>query len=122
MDDASNPTDAAGPTGVPGGIFSAGPTKADCKLIERALRESWPIAEATRAALVGQLAKVLKEDGLIYRKPRLYLACVKALAGLSRANLTMVDVAIRAEQHEELAARVAELEGRLPKHGNPGPY
>jgi hypothetical protein len=36
---------------------------------------------------------------------------------LSRLNLSVVDVAIRAEQHEELAERVAKLERKAPKHG-----
>jgi hypothetical protein len=47
-------------------------------------------------------------------KLRAVLAAAKTLATLSRINLTLLDTAIRAQAHEELEERVADLEARLP--------
>jgi hypothetical protein len=93
------------------------PTKDDCKLVDRALREGWPIPEEARQAMIRQLSAVVSEDGMITRKPRLFLACAKSLAGLSRINLSVVDTAIRAKQAEELEERVCELEKRHQQQG-----
>jgi hypothetical protein len=45
--------------------------------------------------------------------PRPFHAAVKAIGMLSRINLSAVDVAIRAHQHEELTVRLDELEKRV---------
>jgi hypothetical protein len=89
------------------------PTKWDCKLVELALRERWEIPDTTRAALMRELASVIEEPGIIQRKPRLFLACVKALAGLSRGSLAAIATGLSARAQEELAARMAEIEARL---------
>ncbi len=46
-------------------------------------------------------------------KTRAFLAVAKTLTALSRINLSAMDVAIRAEVHEDLGKRIAELEARM---------
>jgi hypothetical protein len=106
-------SDAANSVGGSGGPAAPTPTKADCKLIDLALRENWPIPGSTRAAMLAGLASVLEQDGMIRQKPRLFLACVKAVMALSRGNLASVDTAIRARQAEDLEERVRGLEERI---------
>ena len=50
-------------------------------------------------------------------KIRAFLAAAKTLTTLSRINLSVVDVAIRAEVHEDLGERVAALEARMADTG-----
>lgn len=77
------------------------PTKADCRLLELALRENWDIPLTTIAATVAGLSAVITDDEARKKRPRLWLRCVQALAALSRKNLAAV----------ETAARVKALEG-----------
>jgi hypothetical protein len=99
--------------GGSGGSSAQVPTKADCKLVELALRENWSIPDSTRTAMIAELASVIEEEGIIRRKPRLFLACAKAITALSRGNLSSVDTAIRARAAEELEARLTELEAKV---------
>jgi hypothetical protein len=90
----------------------------DCKLVALALRENWDISDTTRTAMIAGLAAVIEEEGIIHRKPRLFLACVKAITGLSRGNLASVDTAVRARQSEELAERMDRIEEHLRQRGD----
>src|SRR4051794_6745986 len=85
-------------------------TTRDVRLLSRALAESWDIPADTRLAIVERLGDVVKDP---QAKLRAVLAASKTLATFSRINLTVVDAAIRARAHEELEARVADLEARL---------
>ena len=90
------------------------PTTRDVRLLSRALAESWDIPEDIRRAIVERMGAVVMDP---QAKLRAVLAASKTLAGLSRINLTVVDVAIRARTHEELEARVGELEARVADRG-----
>jgi hypothetical protein len=92
-------------------------TTRDVRLIERAIRESWDLPEDTRRAMVARLGAVVLDP---QSKLRAVLGASKALAGLSRLNLMVVDVAIRAEVHEDLVRRFTELE--RSQHGAPRPH
>jgi hypothetical protein len=109
--DPSN-ADAANLPGGSGGPSAPTPTKPDCKLIEWACEERWPIPDAARSAMIEQLAGVVSEPDVIKRKPRLFLACTKALTALSRLNLSVVDTALRAKAQDELEERLSALEER----------
>ena len=96
------------------------PTKDDCKLIEWAIRERWPIPDAAREAMIAQLSAVVSEPGIIMKKPRLFQACAKTLLALSRTNLSVVDVALRCNAQEELEQRVAAIEDRAAEQERNG--
>ena len=83
-------------------------------MLSQALAESWDIPSDTRQAIVERLGMVVADPEA---KLRAFLAASKTLAGLSRFNLTVVDVAIRAEVHQDLGERVVELERRTAERG-----
>jgi hypothetical protein len=93
---------------------SATTTTRDVRLLERAIRESWDLPEATRQAMVARLGTLMSDPTT---KIRAFLAVAKTLTALSRINLSAVDVAIRAEVHEDLGERVANLEARMADKG-----
>jgi hypothetical protein len=113
MDDVTPNADAVNPPGGSGADCAPAPTKDDCRLIEWACAERWPIPDAARSGMIEQLAAVVSEPDVIKRKPRLFLACAKALTALSRLNLTAVDTALRAKAQTEQEERLKELESRL---------
>ena len=43
------------------------------------MRENWSIPDSTRAAMIAELASVIEDEAIIRRKPRLFLACTKAI-------------------------------------------
>jgi hypothetical protein len=88
------------------------PTTRDVRLVSRALRESWDIPDDTRRAMLDRLGLVVTDPD---SKLRAFFIATRTMISLSRLNLQSVDVAIRARVHEELEARVAELEARVAK-------
>jgi len=90
-------------------------TTRDVRLLDRAIRESWDLPEATRQAMVARLGTLISDPTT---KTRAFLAAAKTLTALSRINLSVVDVAIRAEVHEDLGKRVANLEARMSDTGD----
>ena len=80
-------------------------TTRDVRLTERAIRESWDLPEDTRQAMVARLGTLISDPAT---KTRAFLAAAKTLTALSRINLSAVDVAIRAEVHEDLGRRLPE--------------
>ncbi len=89
-------------------------TTRDVRLTERAIRESWDLPEGTRQAMLARLGTLISDPTT---KTRAFLAAAKTLIAVSRVNLSAVDVAIRAEVHEDLGERVAELEARMADKG-----
>jgi hypothetical protein len=119
MGDATDPAPDANETSRGSGAGCAPmPTKDDCKLIEWACEERWPIPDAARSAMIDQLAGVVTEPDVIKKKPRLFLACTKALTALSRLNLSVVDTALRAKAQGELEERLSALEERAKDEGD----
>src|SRR4051812_5392872 len=78
-------------------------TTRDVRLGERALRESWDLSPEARAALIKRLEAIVCDPAT---RPRAFERASKALMGLSRINLSVVDVTIRAQQADDLADRV----------------
>src|SRR4051812_1112374 len=82
----------------------------DTRLADRALRERWPIPASLRRPLVARLAGIVTDPAA---SPREATAAARAILQASKLNLEAVSAAIRAREHEELAERVAQLEGLL---------
>jgi hypothetical protein len=83
----------------------------DTRLMERAIRESWPIPDDLRPTLVRRLAYIMTSDN---SSPREITSAAKALLSASKTNLDAINVAIQADTHETLKSRLDELEKRLP--------
>ena len=79
-------------------------------------RESWDLPEDTRRSMVARLGTLISDPTT---KTRAFLAAAKTLIAVSRVNLSVVDVAIRPEVHENLEPRLAEVEKRLAERGEP---
>ncbi len=80
------------------------------RLAERALRESWPVPEKIRGPLISRLAMIALDKDT---PPREAVSASKAIMRASQINLAAIGTTINANEHEELAERVAELEGKL---------
>jgi hypothetical protein len=74
------------------------------------LRERWPIPKAIRKPLIERLNEVVQDTD---SSPREVTAAARAILEASRVNLESVGVVIRVQEHEELVARLTELEQRV---------
>ena len=109
MDDAAEP---------PGGLGgSAGRGARDTRLVERALRERWPIPKALRGPLIDRLAKIVQDPDT---SPREATAAARAILSASKINVGLIGVTIKAVEHETLAGRVAALEEVADEHRREG--
>jgi hypothetical protein len=75
-------------------------------MIERALKEGWPLPDHLRPALIDRLGKIVTNKRI---GPREVTSAPRAILEASRINLDVISATIRAEEHEELAADVEEL-------------
>ncbi len=100
------------PEGGLGGNFVPGRGIRDTRLVERALRERWPIPKAIRKPLVERLAEIVEDTA---SSPREVISAAKAILSASKLNLETITATIKAREHEELIERVAELERRSEK-------
>jgi hypothetical protein len=82
----------------------------DARLVERALRERWPIPKAIRKPLVDRLNKIIQDT---QSSPREVVSAARAILAASRINLESSAVAAKLRETEELVAWVEELEKRL---------
>lgn len=80
------------------------------RLAARALRESWPVPDEIRGPLINRLAIIALDKET---SPREATSATKAILAASKLNLEAITATIRAEEHEELVARVDELESKL---------
>jgi hypothetical protein len=79
----------------------------DARMIERAIREDWPITDEDRAPLMKRMIKIaLSEDS----SPREAVAACKAVLSASQVNLESVAVWLRAEDQLAIKARLEALE------------
>jgi hypothetical protein len=77
---------------------SAAPRAArDTRLVERALREHWPIPRALRGPLIERLATIVQDPEA---SPREATSAARAILAASRLNLETITAAIKAEEHE----------------------
>jgi hypothetical protein len=85
----------------------SGFTIRDARLVERALREHWPIPEALRGRVIDCLGAIVDDAKA---GPRAVTAAARALLGASRINLEGVAAAMKADEYESLRDRVEALE------------
>jgi hypothetical protein len=83
----------------------------DCRLVERAIAESWPIPDKLRPRLIKRLARIMMDRDA---SPREATSAAKALLSASKINLESIATAMKAQEHEELVERVEELERKAP--------
>ncbi len=102
----SAPQSAAEPEPAPG--LKTG------RLEARALAEHWPIEAEAREKIIARLVAIVTDPK---SRRRDATAAARALVSAGGANLAGVSVAIRASEHEQLAARLVELERRLAERG-----
>ena len=90
----------------------------DTRLVDRALRERWPIPKALRGPLIERLAKIVQDPEA---SPREATAAARAILSASKINSDLIGVTVKAIEHEELAAKVADLERQIneQKHSRP---
>jgi len=101
--------------GSGGGSSQPKPTTRDVRLLERAIRESWDLPEDIRRAMLARLGTLISDPAT---NTRAFLAAAKTLIAVSRINLSAVDVAIRADVHENVEPRLAEVERQLRERGD----
>jgi hypothetical protein len=82
----------------------------DARLVERALRESWPVPQALRRPVIERLGKIAQDPGA---SPREAVAAARALLAASRINLESTAVAAKLRETEKIDARLDELEAKL---------
>jgi hypothetical protein len=87
----------------------------DTRLVERALRERWPIPKALRGPLIDRLAGIVQDPDA---SPREATSAAKAILTASKINLDTITATIKAQEHEELCERVEELERRTANQRN----
>ena len=100
----------AGGLGGPSGRGSR-----DTRLVERALRERWPIPKALRGPLIDRLAGIVTDPET---SPREATAAARAILSASKINVELIGATIKAREHEELAARLAEVERCVADQGD----
>ena len=89
----------------------------DTRLVERALRERWPIPKALRGPLIERLAGIVQDPNA---SPREATSAAKAILTASKLNLDGIAATIKAQEHSELVARIEALENR--NDGQRPPY
>lgn len=80
------------------------------RLMRRALRERWDVPRTKRPGIIDRLVAIALDPNT---EPREAVSAARALMGASRLNLDGLAAFMHAEEHEQLRARVEELETRL---------
>jgi hypothetical protein len=101
------------PEGGLGGNLRPGRGARDTRLMERALRERWPIPKAIRKPLIDRLYEIVEDTG---SSPREVTSAAKAILAASKLNLESITATMKAQEREELIERLAELERRAESH------
>ena len=97
-----------------GGNLGPGRGIRDTRLVERALRERWPIPKAIRKPLIERLAEIVADTA---SSPREVISAARAILSASKLNLETIAATIKAREHEELIERLEELERRVEPEG-----
>ena len=106
------------PEGGLGGNLGPGRGIRDTRLVERAIRERWPIRQAIRGPLIDRLYEIVKDTG---SSPREVTSAAKAILSASKLNLESITATMKAREHEELIERMEELERRTESQGRGRP-
>ena len=101
------------PEGGLGGNLRPGRGPRDTRLMERAMRERWPIPKAIRKPLIDRLYEIVEDTG---SSPREVTSAAKAILTASKLNLESITATMKAQEREELIERLAELERRTESH------
>jgi hypothetical protein len=104
--DNPDPRQPADPLGDDGGTTRIDQQR-NQRLAERALAEHWEISAERRAELLDKLFKIATHPKTNARATTSAARVILQAAGL---NLASVTAGIRAQEHEELVARLEELE------------
>jgi hypothetical protein len=87
----------------------------DARLVERALRERWPIPKALRKPLIERLNEIVQDTA---SSPREVTSAAKAILEASKINMAAIGTVIKARQAEDFAERLEELERRTEQGEN----
>jgi hypothetical protein len=79
------------------------------RLLERVLRERWPIPNAIRRPLIERLYEIVQDTE---SSPREVTSAAKAILTAGKLNLEAITATMKAREHEEFAERLAVLEQR----------
>jgi hypothetical protein len=82
----------------------------DVRLLAMALRENWPMDLEKRQVAIQRLERVVADP---LSKPRAFHVALRELMSLSRINLTVVDVANRALQTQDMAEQLEAIKADL---------
>ncbi len=80
------------------------------RLLERALRERWPIPRKIRKPLIERLNEIVQDTA---SSPREVTSAAKAILSASKLNLESLTATMKIQEHEELIERLEELERRV---------
>ena len=105
---------AADPPGGLGG--ECGRSARDTRLVDRAVRERWPILKALRGPLIERLAGIVQDPEA---SPREATAAARAILSASKINLDGIGATIKAQEHAELVARIDAIEERISARQQP---
>jgi hypothetical protein len=78
--------------------------------VKRALDEHWPIPKKLRLVVIRRLTEVIEDTG---SSPREVTSAAKAILSASKLNLEGIAAIIKADEHEDLQARVQALEAEV---------
>jgi hypothetical protein len=79
----------------------------DARLVNRAMREGWPIPQALRRDVVMRVGRIVRSNEAA---PRDITAAGRLLLSAGRSNLEGVRTSIQAQVHEDLCRRVKRIE------------
>jgi hypothetical protein len=98
-----------------GGNLAPGRGIRDTRLVERAIRERWPIRRSIRGPLIERLAEIVQDTE---SSPREVTSAAKAILSASKINLETIAATIKAREHDELVGRIEELERQAETPGH----
>jgi hypothetical protein len=76
------------------------------------MRERWGIPGALREPLIARLSEIFRDRTASHRE---VLSATSAILTASKINLANIALTIKVQTHEELEARMTEIERRLDK-------
>lgn len=103
------------PEGGSGGSCRPGRGIRETRLVERAIRERWPIPTKIRRPLIERLFEIIEDTE---SSPREVTSAAKAILSASKLNLESIAATMKAQNHEEFEDRLTALEEQTE---TPGP-
>jgi hypothetical protein len=94
----------------PGGLGGSHKQARDTRLVERAIREQWPIRDEIRGPLIERLADIALDAET---SPREATSAAKALLSASKLNLESIAMIMKTEEREKLFKKLEEIEAKV---------